>query len=386
MLGAIFLARSLSSDGFAAYGYFQMTIAMLAAYATMGLGVTAARLFSEVGHTEENKLPPLGTMMILGLILASSSFVLILILPTSLLDGGLPVPQWLLALGVSMAIAGIVPGGGILGLEKYRPACLVSLFSAACILLLTILAASRSSPTIGMWSIIAAFTVQTIGQTVVLIRATGWKTLVKTSRWTLSDLRNIGSFTGPMAIVTILAASANWVLGRLILADSGETQFALYTIGLQWLSLGLLLPGMVSRVILPRVVRTRGENSRLLVRQAVVMTLVSSGLMVVGGFAFAQWLMNLYGPEYGYAAYVIPAYLFIALLSAPINTLGNAIVANDGQWRWLQLTFIWFLGLIVAMLFIAPKRDVSWATISHVAAATVFLILTWIDGRRKNLI
>lgn len=324
--------------------------------------------------------------MALGLILALFSFILIMILPISLLDGGLPIPQWLLALGVSMTIAGIVPGGGILGLEKYRTACLVSLLSAACILVLTAFAAIKLSPIIGMWSIIVAFIVQTIGQTIVLVRATGWKTLVTTFRWTSSDLRSIGSFTGPMALVTMLAASANWVVGRFILADSGETEFALYTIGLQWLSLGLLLPGMVSRVVLPRVVRTRGGDSRSLVRQAIAMTLAPSGIMVVGGFALAPWLMNLYGPKYGYAAYVIPAYLLIALLSAPINTLGNAIVANDGQWRWLQLTFIWFFGLISGILLIAPKRDVSWAAISHAVAAFMFLILTWADGRRKNLV
>jgi hypothetical protein len=57
MVAAIILARALPTPAFAAYSYFQMTVSMLAAYAALGLGVTASRYFAEVGH-EQPDAPP----------------------------------------------------------------------------------------------------------------------------------------------------------------------------------------------------------------------------------------------------------------------------------------------------------------------------------------
>jgi len=81
MLGAILLARSLPTGDFAAYSYFQMTVAMLTTYAAMGLGVTASRFFAEYGHQRDGAAAPLGTLLALSFGLAAVAFLVILLLP-----------------------------------------------------------------------------------------------------------------------------------------------------------------------------------------------------------------------------------------------------------------------------------------------------------------
>lgn len=385
MLAAIFLARSLDPQGFAAYSYFQMTVAMLATYAAMGLGVTASRYFAEFGHAHATDSAPIGTLLALSLLVAIIAFLMVLVLPQEWLQAGLPIPKWLVALGVAVTVAGVVPGGGILGLEKYREATVVSFLSGSVMLGIAWAAATQQSPRFGMWGIVAGMGIQAIGQVVVIARATGWQIIVGSCRWAASDLRKLAGFAGPMFLVSILAGSGTWIVGRMILADGGEQEFAAYSIGLQWLALGVLLPGMVSRVVLPRIVRTDAANAKRLVRAGAIMALAPALLMAAAGLLLAPWLIRLYGGDYASFTFVIPAFLGVAVLSSPINTLGNAILARNGQVTWLRFTALSF-GALLLPLMVSPYSNVAWACFSHLMAAAFLLALATAHGKRKELI
>lgn len=385
MLAAIFLARNLQPQGFAAYGYFQMTVAMLTTYAAMGLGVTASRYFAEFERDRGGDSAPIGTLLALSLFLAATAFMIVLLLPGAWLHAGLPVPQWLIALGVAIAVAGVVPGGGILGLEKYRQASIVSLLSAIVMLGMAWLAARSKSPILAMWGIVGGAGVQLVGQLVVIVFTTGWQAVSDSCRWTRREIRKLAGFAGPMFLVSILAGSGTWIVGRLILADSGERNFAAYSIGLQWFALGLLLPGMVSRVLLPSLVRSRGGDAKGLVRTGIAMAMAPALAMVLAGLVLAPSLIRLYGNEYSEFSFVIPVFLWIALMSAPVNTVGNAIVAKNGQIAWLCFSAISFVALLLTLIF-APHATVAWASTAHFIATSLMLAMTGLHGNRKGLI
>lgn len=385
MLGAILLARNLATDGFAAYSYFQMTVSMLATYAALGLGVTASRYFAEFGHEGAGSPAPVGTLLAGSLFLALAAFLLILLLPAGWLDAGMALPQWLIALGVAVTVVSIVPGGGILGLEKYRAASLVSLVSGLWMLALTGLAARQQSPLLGMWAIISSQLIQTLGQLLVIARCIGWQAIAASCRWSAQEVRRLAGFAGPMFIVSILAGSGTWIVGRMILADSGDREFAVYAIGLQWFALGSLLPGMVSRVVLPRLVRDRGQDNRRLVRTGLLMALLPAAVFVIFGYLVASWLISFYGDLYADYALVIPAFLCIAAFNAPINTIGNGIVAKDGQKQWLAMSITVFIFLI-GSLALFPHATAWWSVASHMLSTAAMLGMVVIAGRKRGLI
>jgi O-antigen/teichoic acid export membrane protein len=194
-----------------------------------------------------------------------------------------------------------------------------------------------------------------------------------------------------MFFVTLISASGTWLLGRMILRGSGgEHAFALYVIGLQWFSLGLLLPGMFSRVILPRLVRSTSSAvsavaSKRLVIQGSVMATATAIMMALFGVLFGPWLLMIYGASYQADRWFIAAFLGAAILSAPANTVGNAIVASNGQKTWLILTILWFLVLLVTGAVAAPLGALSGA-VAQAAAAAMLTILAISSARSKKLI
>ncbi len=353
VVAAIFLARNLDTNAFAAYSYFQLTVSMLAGYAAMGLGVTASRFFAEIGQVDEAKMPPIGALWILSILVGLVFAFIVLLLPANWLDGGQGVPRWLLALGVFTMALGVVPSGGVLGLERYADATLVAVASAAALIIGTVVAGQASSAFFAMAVFVGASLIQSTGDALVVLREVGWQKLARHAHMSGIELRRVVGFAGPMLGVSLLAASGSWVVGRMILAGpAGEHGFALYAIGLQWYALALFVPGMVSRVLLPRLVRSRlqlgSDDSQALVRQGGIMTLVAATVVSLGGFALSPWLLELYGSSYQVDKWLLGAFLLAAIPSAPINTIGNAIVAAEGQRAWFLMTIFWFALIIVA--------------------------------------
>lgn len=385
MLGAILLARSLPTGDFAAYSYFQMTVSMLSTYAAMGLGVTASRFFAEYGHQRDGAAAPLGTLLALSFGLAAVAFLVILLLPGAWLDAGVSVPQWLIALGVAAGVAGVVPDGGILGLEKYRQASLVSLLSATCMLGMTGVAAMRQSPLLGMWGIVASLAVQNFGQLIVIVRTVGWQAIAGSFGWSAQILRKLASFAGPMFLVSILAGSGTWIVGRMILASTGALEFSAYSIGLQWFALGSLLPGMVARAILPRLVRNRGRDSRRIMKLSVFISTAPAFVLAVLGFLISPWLIAIYGQSYRDYSQVIPTFLVISAFSAPINSIGNGILANDGQLQWLGVTAA-SLSILILSFAAFPIQSSWFAAASHMLSTTAMLAMAVRLGRIRRLI
>ena len=389
MLAAVILARNLDTASFAAYSYFQLTVSMLAAYAAMGLGVSASKFFSEVGHEKpEADPPPIGTLWVLSIILATSAFILIMLMPNSWITAGLSVPKWLLATGVLSLGLTVVPSGAILGLERYKQATLISAISGATMLLMVWWASQKNIPTIAMGAIALAALLQAAGESAVVIRTVGWKTISIGFRLRRQALHRVASLAGPMFFVTLFSASGSWLLGRMILrGEGGEHAFASYVIGLQWFSLGLLLPGMFSRVILPRLVRntakTTPEASKKLTVQGAIMSVSAASAIALLGLMFGPWLMPIYGANYQTDRWFIAAFLGAAVLIAPANTLGNAIIANNGQRMWLLLIAIWLGVLLISGFVATPLGALAGALAQATAGATLTLMAIMIARNRK---
>lgn len=360
VVAAILLARQLDTKSFAAYSYFQLTVSMLAAYAAMGLGVTASRFFAESGHVDDAQLPPIGTLWILSILAGLLAAVVVVLLPADWLTGGLGVPRWMLALGLFSMVLGVVPGGGILGLERYAEATLAAAASAVVLVFGAVVAGSNGSPIAAMAVLVAATLIQSLGNAFIVVRQTGCATLARHSRMGWKELKRVTGFAGPMLGVSLLSASGAWIVGRMILEETeGEREFSLYAIGLQWYALALFIPGMVSRVVLPRLVRSRAgkvdSDSGLLVHRASLASLVAASSVSLLGLIASPWILKLYGAEYSVDTWLLGAFLLAAIPSAPVNVVGNAIVAADGQRAWLLLTMVWFAVLMLSSSMLANR-------------------------------
>lgn len=391
VLAAVLLARSVETQSFASYSYFQLTISMFAAYAALGLGSAASRLFAEAGAQGSGGPPPLGTLWALSLAMAFVAFLAVLAAPAGWMSAGLDIPRWLLALGVLALALQVVPGGGVIGLEKYREAAGNAAVAGAITLAGAVSAAALHDARVAMWGIVVSSLAQTIGDTRVVVRTMGLRMIKETASLRAGDVRRVLGISGPMFLVSMMAGSGSWIVGRLLLRGSvSPHEFALFTIGLQWFAMGLVLPGVFARVLLPRLVKiasvgSAAADARRMVRAAVWSTTGAATAMALAGLVAGPWVIQLYGARYSSGTWVIAAFMGAAIITAPANSLGSAILARNGQWVWLMLTALWLAVLIAAGILLRPLGAVGGGVTYAVAYGTLtcgaFLV-----ARRRRLV
>ncbi|CAG9177248.1 hypothetical protein LMG23992_03452 [Cupriavidus laharis] len=389
ILASIVLARKLDPVAFAEFSYFQLTAVTISAYAALGLGVTASKFFAEVSFDDDrDSYPAITLMWAISISVSVIFFVGVMIAPVSWFPGNLTIPRWLLALAVLAFALEIVPTGALMGLECYRPVAGLSVIAAGIMLIGAWGAASEGSSKLAMITITFASALQVVGKSWIIIRLMRWKRLARWHSVNWRRLNEICNFAGPMLFVSLLSGSGTWVLGKIILdGPGGPLAFAHYAIGLQWFSLGLFLPTILSQVILPRLVRAsrEGASTRQLTHHSAWAAAIMALAVSAGAFLFCALIPDIYGGNYENERWFIAAYLAAAIILAPANTIGNAIVANNGQRAWLFLTCIWMLVLLGSAA--TTVSLMAWAgAISQAAAAAALVTGAIIVARGRGLI
>ncbi|MFV0277087.1 MAG: oligosaccharide flippase family protein [Parahaliea sp.] len=393
VVASMIFARNLSTRDFAAYSYFQLTVTLLATYSAMGLGMTASRLFAQVNYVDDEKLPPIATLWFLSLGLGLLVAVAIALLPPGWLDKSLGLEGWMMGLGTFVLVAGVIPGGGVLGMEQYRVVAIFSALSAAFLIVGALVLGSSATVFSATLVFVLSALIQTLGSSLVVFRKMSWKRFLATASFGRDTFESLYGLVGPMVVVSLLAASGSWLVGRIILSgEFGEYQFALYAIGLQWYSLVLFIPGMISRVLLPRFVRGRlspdssaNEEMARMIRWGVALASVAALAVSATGLVLSPWLLSFYGEEYMVNAWLLFAFMLAAMPTAPANTFGNAIIADNGQWSWMVVTMLCLACMVVVAVVFLDEGAMGGA-LAHGLAALLMTALAYYVARKRQLV
>lgn len=354
MLSAMLLARSLSASDFAMYSYFQLTSTMIATYSAMGIGITASKLFAELQCSDTlerhtHVVRSIGTLWMSSIFLSSFVALIILFLPSSLLNSGLKISALIFCIGVFVMALAIVPNGAILGLEKYKQVAIISFFTGLINLIGVYFSIREQNSTYSMIFLISSVFFQLVGETLIIRTSLGWDTFRRFFYFDKSKISSVAVFIGPMMFVSIFSASGMWVVGKIILNhDNTHYNFSLYAIGLQWYSLALFVPLMISRVALPIFIKSKNkdETNNKMVSRSLYLSFLISFVFFGVGFLFKDQIIGFYGNSYSDFNMYIPFFLFVACINSPANILGNILIGNDEQLTWMCIVITSFICLV----------------------------------------
>lgn len=385
MLSSMMLSAALEIDEFAKYAYFQLTAAMIATFSVMGLGVAASKWFAEFKYSDDK--PKLGFIWFVSILLSLFFSMAIFFIPAAWLGEDISISPSTLALGVFVFSINILPGAALQGLEAYRASVFVSAVSGFVLLLGVFWAKNFHDSSIAIYILIFSTFIQFFGATVVVFRVVSWREVLCSILPNKSSIFELLKLAGPMLLVSVLAASGTWLLGRLILSFSeNKSLFASYAIGMQWFAFSLLIPGVIAKVLLPKLIRVRGDvkSVSLILRSNIFLSVVASLLVcVICGF-FSPLIMKLYGGGTEYSKYLIFYYVAAAIFVAPINIMSSAFIANGYQADWLGLTVVWFFSLIF-FAFVFRHFDLMGA-LSLALSYMIFSFFSFIVGRCRKII
>ena len=103
-------------------------------------------------------------------------------------------------------------------------------------------------------------------------------------------------------------------------------------------------------------------------------------------FIFKGYIIDFYGFKYKKYENILILFLLVAILYAPANTLGNAIVAKLGSLLWLIITIVWFLILMIVFYLIYEKYNIMAVIYAQSISTFSLLLISFILCRKKGLI
>lgn len=375
VLASIVLARFFQPGEFAQFGYFQITSNLFVAYASAGLGVSASRFFAEFSHrNDSDALPPLGTLWAASVLLALMASVVVFILPGQVFGNEVSINRPLISTAVFFLVIGVVPAGAAMGLELYKKTIYVSFVSSSALMLGVASAILFGEIRYALVSLIFAIAIQSLGESLIVFWRVGRSAILDTLAFGRDRLRQIYAFGGPMVLVSMISASGAWLMGRLVIEHSGQREFAIYSIGLQWFALAMFLPGLMSRAFLPMIIglNKAGGGSRNathdVARLALLCALAISGV----GALLSTQILRLYGHEYSGQSEVFIVFLAAAVFASSVNIFGNYMISKDRNMAWLIITVGWAIALVASWALIPADGAIRPA-----AAFLVSYFLMW---------
>lgn len=384
MISAIFLAKYMVSKDFALYSYYQMTVTMIASYASLGLGLAASKYYAEHSNENEKNKKIINSLSNISIYAAFFIAFLILVLPEKNIFHQFDIPIYIFTLTILFLVLNIVPNGAVMGLERYKILTIISFISSLVFLIGVFISIYFGNIYIIIYFYLFSLIFQYFGQRFVILDILPFNTNFKLD---VKVFRDIIKFIGPMFFVSIISAFSIWIMGRTILNKLDEFSFAVYAIGLQWFSLALFLPGMISRVILPMVIRNQENNAdKEILKMASIVALIFSILISLFLFLFIDLIIGFYGGKYYEYKNFILFFVIVSLFYAPANTLGNAIVAKVGSSAWFYITVIWMIFLL-SIFFIGIRIGGLYSIIyAHGFASFIMLLISFIICKKKGIL
>ena len=186
-------------------------------------------------------------------------------------------------------------------------------------------------------------------------------------------------FALPGFLTAILITFMQWY-GRIILSqqEGGYFELGLFSAADQWRTLILFLPAVVSKVMLPILSDTHGNNrdefkSVIALQFQVVLAIAMP--LTIATITFAQFLAAIFGKQYMDIDSIIPLLMATAFFFS-LNQAGQIIFDGSGK-RWLSLAIYsgWAVVFFICCILLIPVlRAKGFAIALLTAQATVFFV------------
>jgi O-antigen/teichoic acid export membrane protein len=299
-----------------------------------------------------------------------------------------PIVLSLASLG--LAVATLV-NGALTGLQLFGLIAALNTGSGIVTVGGAVISAIVGEPSIALWSLVISqgihlFGVPRVWQRVIDPRAS--IQVGKLARLVAARARvlEVAAYAGPVFLTTLFATTGLWFPGRLLLEGQGGTSaFATFSVGLQLFSLVMLVPIVIDRVFQPRLFRYFWQpgmmgNSKNPTRRSAIASVLSAVVIALIVIEFSNEVLLLYGMELRDGSSVLITFMTVAVLVAPLNAVGNAIIAKAAQKLWLVLMATWFMLLVILTNLLGDLGAPGMALSLLLAYATLLatsLVIGW---------
>lgn len=163
----------------------------------------------------------------------------------------------------------------------------------------------------------------------------------------------------PIAIQELLYTVVSWTSYAILIHYTNYGEIGAYNVAMQWLGFILFIPSILNNVILSYLSRSATGSQNSIIKQMLVVNILSTFIPSVTVFFFSDYIVNIYGSTYQGISHVLSIVVFTSIFMAVINVFTQQYVANNKSWIMFCLKLLKDISMLIILFSLICFSNVS---------------------------
>lgn len=365
VVSGILVARFLGSDFYGVFTTLKGFLLTVTVFSTMGLGYSATKFFAEYLVIDDGLLKSLYRYIMKITIVFSAIIALILFAFSDwyarelLNEPALSFSVKILAISIVFNALSFTQIGVISGLKKFKELSILNVVIGILSFIITLLLSYFWGFEGAIFSLLATAMINYVVNVVFLNQ------IIHQSKYGNGQIDNdlkkiIRKETFPIALQEISYTVVSWIGPILLIRYSNYTDVANFNISMQWNAIILFIPGALRNVILTHLsISNESDKKRTVMKQTILLNLISTGIPAVLVFFLAGWIVKLYGSAYIGLRDLITLAVFITIPISVSNVYAQAFMSINKNWLMFFMRAVRDFSIILIFIILTKIYNIT---------------------------
>ena len=388
LVAGIVVARLLGSTAYGEYGIIKNTLLTIAMFSSFGLGITATKFIAETKEKNPSDLYAFLFVCNLVALFVSASISVLVVVFAPQIALYLEAPR--LSTAIRWTAIAIVFNAlnttqiGILGgFKAYKATAHNNVWAGLVTFIITIpLTFWR-----GFNGAIVALVIS-LGFNCLINRISINKRTPKEKAFvTKAQVKEIVSFSFPVALQESLYALTNWLVSFVIIKSAGYAELGLCTAATQWMAVMSFIPGALRNVALSYLSTSKDnkDDSRSILNRLLAVNFVSTMFPCICVWLLSSVICGMYGPDYIGLRRVLNVMVFTAVVTSLTNIITQDLISRNQNWFLFSSRLIRDLGIVSLSYWVMNQYSLGAFAYACISLVFQVLYLFLISSRRKRV-
>ena len=354
LMAGIAIARFMGKDVYGEYGMIKNTLVMIAIFSTFGLGYTATKFIADCTTNDKSRVYSIHYIATIITLIASGIIALLVCVFAIPLSLYLEAPhlsgilRWA-AVAIIFNAINTTQIGELSGFNAYKIIAFNNTITGIFTFIVSIILTYYN----GLIGAVVALVLTNMFNCALNYYSLRKLLLTFQKKIEFNKLREVISFSLPIALQESLYAITHWVSTIIIVKLSGYGDLGVLSVVSQWSVLLLFVPGALRNVALSHLSGSLSNDKyhNVILKRLLFINFISTFVpfLIIG--ILSKWICSWYGESYNGMIIVFNVAIFTTIINSLTNVYTQELISKSQNWYLFFTRLLRDSGILIFTYF-----------------------------------
>lgn len=354
LMAGIAIARFMGKDVYGEYGMIKNTLVMIAIFSTFGLGYTATKFIADCTTNDKSRVYSIHYIATIITLIASGIIALLVCVFAIPLSLYLEAPhlsgilRWA-AVAIIFNAINTTQIGELSGFNAYKIIAFNNTITGIFTFIVSIILTYYN----GLIGAVVALVLTNMFNCALNYYSLRKLLLTFQKKIEFNKLREVISFSLPIALQESLYAITHWVSTIIIVKLSGYGDLGVLSVVSQWSVLLLFVPGALRNVALSHLSGSLSNDKyhNVILKRLLFINFISTFVpfLIIG--ILSKWICSWYGESYNGMILVFNVAIFTTIINSLTNVYTQELISKSQNWYLFFTRLLRDSGILIFTYF-----------------------------------